>query len=74
MDMVRHQDPGPDLDARRRAMLAEQMAIERAIIVLEKGLRRTVAALGYVVGMPREDRPYQPRHGLEALQVCEKGN
>jgi hypothetical protein len=64
MDVVGHQHPRPDLNARSRAVLAEQVAVQRVICIAEEGLRATIAALRYMVGMPWENRACQASHAL----------
>ncbi len=72
--MVRHQHPRPDFDTSHRAILAEQIAIERIILIAEKGLRTTVAALRHMVGMTWEYRARQTCHGLEIVITTRQGN
>ena len=49
--MVRHQAPGPDIDLCRAAILAEQVAVQRIVVVAEERPRAAVATLGDVVRM-----------------------
>lgn len=72
--MVRHQHPGPDYDTSHRAILAEQIAIERMMRIAEKGLRTAVAALRHMVGMTREYRACHARHGLEVVTPHDRSN
>ena len=69
VNVVRHEDPGPGLHARRRAMLAKQVAIERVIILIEEGRSPAVTALGYVVRMSREDSAGEAGHAAMGSRV-----
>ena len=53
MHVVGHQAVGPDLDRALRALLGEQVAIERVVGRLEEYRLAAVAALGHVVGKAR---------------------
>ena len=55
MHVVRHQAPAPHLDPGRAAMLGEQVAIQRIIVVAEKSSRPAVAALGDMMRMTGDD-------------------
>src|SRR5204863_1007934 len=57
-----HQAPGPDSHVRVPAMLAQQIAVERVILVTEEGLLAAVAALRDVMRKAREDRTGEARH------------
>ena len=50
-------------------MLADQVAVQRIVLVAEEGLRATIAALGDVMRMPREYRACQPCHWRLLLQA-----
>ena len=60
--VVRHQAPGPHLDIRGAAILGEQVAIKRIIIVAEEGPRAAVATLGDVVRMTGDDDTGEAGH------------
>ena len=49
MHVVRHQAPGPHLDPGRAAILGEQVAVERIVVVAEERARAAVATLGDMV-------------------------
>ena len=53
--VVRHQAPGPHLDAGGTAMLGEQVAIKRIVVIAEEGARAAVATLGDVVRVTGDD-------------------
>jgi hypothetical protein len=53
--MVRHQTPGPHLDAGGLAIFGEQVAIQRIVAVLEERTRLAIAALGDMGGMAGDD-------------------
>jgi hypothetical protein len=63
--MVRHQHPGPDLDAGRPAGSGQKVTIEGVVLVAEKGLRPPVAALGHVVGQAGDDNAGQTSHAVK---------
>lgn len=50
---IGHHAIAPDLGARPRSRFGEQIAVMRAIAVLEEGLLPPVAALGQVIWMTR---------------------
>lgn len=63
MDMVGHQHPGPDFDARRGAMVAQQITVERVIGIIKEGLGAPVAALRHMVRQAGKNRSGETRHG-----------
>jgi hypothetical protein len=62
MDVVGHQAIGPDLAARATRRLGEEVAVERVVAVLEKGLLPAIAALGHVIGDAGKDDAREPGH------------
>ncbi len=50
MNMVGHQRPAPNLDPGGRAMLGQEVTVERVIAILEEDLLAAVAALGRDAG------------------------
>jgi len=62
MHVVRHQAPGPYLDARRAAMCGEQIAIERIVGIVEEGLRAAIAAPRDMVRMTGDDDTGEAGH------------
>ena len=62
MDVVRHQAPAPDVHTGRPAMLAEQVAVQRIVGVVEKRARAAIAALGHVMRVSGNDDASQPSH------------
>lgn len=67
MYVVRHQTPGPHLDAGRAAMGGEQIAIKRIVSVAEEGLRAAVAALDHVMRMIGDDDAGETGHAASCL-------
>src|SRR4051794_30783969 len=65
--MVRHQASGPHRDIGGAAMLGEQVAIERIVVVAEEGPRATVAALGDVVRVAGNDDTGEASHAAVCL-------
>ena len=63
--MVRHQAPGPDVDIGRAAILGEQVAIERIIVVAKERARATIAALGDMVRMTGNDDTGEAGHAAQ---------
>jgi hypothetical protein len=62
MDMIGHQAIRPDLCPGLVGRLAEQVAVERVVDILEKGLAASIAALGDVVRHPGDHDSCQARH------------
>ena len=60
--MVGHQAPGPHLDLGRAAVLRQQIAVERVILVAEKGARAAVAALGDMMRNAGDDDAGETGH------------
>src|SRR5258705_381182 len=53
--VVRHQAPGPNLDPGAAAILGEQVAIKRIIIIAEEGPRAAIATLRDMMRMTGDD-------------------
>jgi hypothetical protein len=53
--MVWYQASGPHLDSGGAAIFGEQVAIERVVVVAEKGTRAPIAPLGDMVRMAGDD-------------------
>jgi hypothetical protein len=62
--MVRHQTPRPDLDLRRAACRAKQIAIECIVIIVEKRPRPAIAALGDMMRQTGNDDAGKSGHAL----------
>ena len=60
--MVGHQAPSPDLDPGGAAFAAQQVAIERVILLGKEGLLPAVAALGHVMRTAGHDDPGEACH------------
>ena len=60
--VVRHQAPGPHLDAGSAAIFGEQVAIKRIVAVAEEGPRAAVAALRDVVRVTGDDDAGETGH------------
>ena len=60
--MIGHHHIGPDFNSRRPTMRAEQFAIERKVMVIEKCLLAAVAALGDVMGEAGKNRAGETCH------------
>ena len=60
--MVRHQAPGPYLDAGGAAVFREKVAIERVVAVAEEGTRTAIAALSDMVRMIGNDDTGEAGH------------
>ena len=52
--VVGHEDPGPDLDAGRRGVLGQEVAIELIVLLAEEGLSASIATLGHMMGKAGE--------------------
>lgn len=74
VNMVGHENPRPDLDARVGAVRAEQIAVERVILVAEEGLGTTIAPLRDMMRVPREDRACQASQMAWLSHRCGEGN
>ena len=70
MHVVRHQAPGPHLDAGRAAMGGEQVAIKRIVAVTKEGLRAAIAALGHMVRMTGNDDTGETSHAAWCARGC----
>ena len=64
MHVVGHQAPGPHGDIGGVAMLGEQIAVERIIVVAEESARAAVAALGDVVRMTGDNDAGEAGYGV----------
>ena len=63
VDMVGHQAPGPNRDARIRTAFGHQLDIEPIVVIVEKDVLATVATLGDVMRNAGHDGPREPGHG-----------
>ena len=64
MHMVGHQAPRPHVDGGVAAMLCQEVAVKRIIVVAKEGARTAVAALGDVVRNTGNDDASEPGHAI----------
>ena len=62
LHMVGHQAPSPYFDIGLAAVLRQQIAVERVILVAEEGARAAVAALGDMVRNAGDDDAGEAGH------------
>ncbi len=62
VDMVRHENPRPDRNFGRGAMFSQQVAVGRAVGLIEERLRPAVDTLRDAMRMSREYRARHPCH------------
>jgi len=65
MDVIGHQDPGPDLDAGLPRMPGEEVSIEGVVLVAEKSPRPAIAALGDVMRPSGDDDASEAGHAAD---------
>ena len=62
VDVIGHEAPGPDLDARPLRLFGQQVAIDLLIPVLEEDRLTPIAPLGHVVRKTRNDDAGEASH------------
>jgi hypothetical protein len=62
MHVVRHQAPGPDIDPCGAAVLREQVAVQRIVVVAEERPRAAIATLGDMVRVIGDDDTGEAGH------------
>jgi len=72
MHTVRHQAPGPDRHAGRRAMFRRKRPAGLVILVGERYRLAPVAALRHMMRQPRRHNPRDPRHDRETIPSAGK--
>ena len=64
MHMVWHQTPGPHFDTGSTAVICQEVAVERIIIVAEEGARTTIATLSDMVRKTGDNEAGKPSHAI----------